>query len=136
MRSSWPLLLALSSLVFLAGCGDQRMNIKGRVLKNGTAFTVPEDDFVRVTFVPVSEDGKNPLTCYIADYDNKAGTFKALGPDLAGIPKGKYRITVEHERKKTDLFKGAYDLKNSPFVFDINSNNQQLVLDLSKPPAR
>ena len=126
-----PLLAALC-FVFFAGCGERRMNIKGRIVKGGAAFTVPADDFVRVTFVPVSSDGKNATTCYIADFNNQEGTFKALGADLAGIPKGKYQITVAHERKRKDLFKGAYDVGKSPFVFDINSISEEIVIDLDK----
>jgi hypothetical protein len=119
--------------VVIVGCGDKRMNTKGRIMKGGSVFIVPEDDFVRVTFIPVMKDGQNPLTCYIAEYNNKEGTFKALGPDLRGIPEGKYRITIAHERKKTDLFKGAYDIQKTPFVFDINSSTQEIVIDLDKP---
>jgi hypothetical protein len=109
------------------------MNTKGRIIKGGGPFTVPEDDFVRVTFVPVTEGGQHALTGYIADYNNKDGTFKAIGPDLTGIPKGKYRITIAHERKKKDLLKGAYDLDKTPFVFDVNSSSQEIVIDLDKP---
>jgi hypothetical protein len=124
--------LAACCVVFLAGCGDGRMNIKGRIVKGGEPFTVPEDDFVRVTFVPVMEGDAPPTTCYICMYDNNEGTFKALGADLKGIPKGKYRITVSHERKKKDLFNGAYDLDKTPFVFEIDSISQEIVLDLDK----
>jgi hypothetical protein len=127
-------LLALLCIVFGAGCGgDGRMNIRGRIVKGGSAFTVPEDDFVRLAFVPVMPDGKPPTTSYIAAYNNKEGTFKVLGADLAGLPSGKYRVTVSHERKRgQDLFKGAYDLEKSPFVFDITSSSQEIVIDLDK----
>jgi hypothetical protein len=111
------------------------MNTRGRIVKGGSPFVVPEDDFVRVTFVPVMPDGKPATTCYIADYNNNEGTFKALGADLKGIPRGKYRITVSHERRKQDLFGGAYDLDKTPFVFDITSGSQEIVLDLDRPPA-
>ena len=114
MRYLWPSLLAAFCVVLATGCGNGRMNTRGRIVKGGSPFTVPEDDFVRVTFIPVMENGQNPVTCYIAEYNNKEGTFKVLGPDLRGIPKGKYRITVAHERKKTDLFKGAYDIGKTP----------------------
>jgi len=132
MRHCWLALFAVFCAVLVVGCGNGRMNIKGRIVKGGAPFTVPEDDFVRVTFVPVMEDGSNPLTCYIAPYDNNKGTFKALGADLTGVPRGKYRITVSHERKKKDLFKGAYDLPTTPFVFDITSRSQEIVIDLDK----
>jgi hypothetical protein len=114
------------------GCGDGKMNTAGRVVKGGKPFTVPDDDFVRVSFIPYVEPGMNPKTSYIADYDNAAGSFRALGPDLHGIPPGKYIITVSHERKKKDLFNGAYDLPNRPFVFDIDSSTKDLVIDLDK----
>jgi hypothetical protein len=128
-------MLVAFGVVLIAGCGEGHMNTKGRIMKGGAAFTVPEDDFVRVTFIPVMENGQNPVTCYIAEYNNKEGTFKVLGPDLTGIPRGKYRITVAHERKKTDLFKGAYDIGKTPFVFEIASNTQDIVIDLDNPSS-
>ena len=134
MRYACSSLLVAFGVVLIAGCGERHMNTKGRILKGGTAFTVPEDDFVRVTFIPVMENGQNPVTCYIAEYNNQEGTFKALGPDLKGIPKGKYRIAVAHERRRRDLFLGAYDVEKTPFVFDIDSGTQEVVLDLDHPP--
>ena len=135
MRISCRSLLVTVGVVLVAGCGNGHMNTKGRIMKGGAAFTVPDDDFVRVTFIPVKENGQNPLTSYIAQYNNREGTFKVLGPDLTGIPRGKYRITVAHERKKTDLFKGAYDFEKTPFVFDITSSTQEIVIDLDKPTS-
>ena len=111
------------------------MNITGRIVKGGSAFIVPEDDFVRIAFVPVMPDGKPPTTSYICAYNNKEGTFKALGADLHGLPSGKYRVTVAHERKRSDLFRGAYDLDKTPFVFDISSSAQEIVIDLDKPKS-
>ncbi len=133
MKSFGPSLLAAFGLLLCVGCGEQKMNIQGKILKGGSAFTVLGDDFVRVTFVPVPENGAPPMHCYIAAYDNTKGTFTALGPDLKGIPPGKYRITVAHERNKKDLFEGAYEMPNSPFVFEIGSRGQQIVIDLDKP---
>ena len=134
VKSFWPLVPAACCAVLFAGCGDGRMNTRGRIVKAGAPFVVPEDDFVRVTFVPVLENGQNPKTCYIAEYNNQEGTFKALGPNLRGIPKGKYRIAVAHERRRRDLFQGAYDVEKSPFVFDIDSGTPEVVLDLDNPP--
>jgi hypothetical protein len=131
---AWPRLLAACCVVAFAGCGgESRMNITGRITKGGSAFTVPDDDFVRVSFIPVKPSGEKALTSYIAEYNNKEGTFKALGPDLKGIPPGKYLITVTHERKRKDLLKGAFDIDKSPFSFDISSASQEIVLALDKP---
>jgi hypothetical protein len=126
------LVLAGLCFVIFVGCGERRMNIKGRIVKGGSAYVVPADDFVRITFVPVSADGKAPSISFIAEYNNEDGTFKALGADLAGIPKGKYQVTVAHERKRKDLFNGAYDVGKSPFVFDINSISEEIVIDLDQ----
>ena len=101
-------------------------------MKGGAAYVIPADDFMRVTFVPISPDGKSATTSYIADYNNEDGTFKALGANLAGIPKGKYQITVAHERKRKDLFNGAFDVGKTPFVFDISSISDEIVIDLDK----
>jgi hypothetical protein len=123
------------ALCLLAGCGGvKKVNATGRVIKDGKPLTVPENDFVRVQFVPYTEPGTNPKTSYIAEYDNTTGTFKALGPDLKGVPPGKYRITVAHEKGKKDLFKGAFDMPKTPFVFDIDSSTPEIVLDLDNPP--
>jgi hypothetical protein len=133
MRLAWLRVLAVCCVVVFAGCGEKRMNIKGRITKGGSAFTVADDDFVRVTFVPVMSGGEKGLTGYIAAYNNKEGTFKALGADLKGIPPGKYRITVAHERNRKDLLKGAFDLDKTPFSFDIQSASEEIVLALDKP---
>jgi hypothetical protein len=135
MRHCWLALVAGLCLVFLPGCGNNgRMNIKGQVLKGGSAFVVPEDDFVRVTLVPVVEEGRT-FTGFFASYDNKTGTFTALGPDLTGVPRGKYRVVISHERNRKDLFEGQYDFERTPFVFDINSASQRIVIDLDKPSS-
>jgi hypothetical protein len=134
VRYVGPCLLAVFCVALVVGCGDGRMNTKGRIVKGGVPFTPPTDDFVRVTFVPMTDDGKPPRNFYIAEYNNETGTFKALAGDLHGIPRGKYRIAVSHERNKKDLFDGIYDYQTSPFVFDIESSSQEIVIDLDNPP--
>ena len=57
---------------------------------------VKDDDFVRVTFIPVMPE-ETALTAYIADVNNRM-VHRRSGADLTGIPKRKYRITVSHER--------------------------------------
>jgi hypothetical protein len=126
----WAVVLAC---VGLTGCGgDARLNAKGRVVKGGQAYTVPADDYVRVTFYQLTPDGTTGKNSYAATYNNADGTFRAIGPDGKGIPPGKYRICVEHQRKRSDLFKGAYNTDTTPFVFDIDSRNNELVIDLDR----
>jgi hypothetical protein len=116
----------------LCGCsnGDGRLTTKGRIVKGGAPFTVTEPEFVRVTFFPMTSDGAPPRNTYLAAFSPSDGTFRAVGPDGKGLPPGKYRIAVEHNRKRSDLFKGAYDGDRSPFVFDIDSSTPEIVIDL------
>jgi hypothetical protein len=51
-----------------------------------------------------------------------------------GIPPGKCRICVEHERKRRDLFEGADNTDTTPYVFDVDSRTRELVIDLDRWP--
>ena len=133
MRILKGLLAAALCLALASGCGGAtRLNTKGRIVKGGGPFTVPQGEYVRVIFFPVTADGKPPQNTYIATYNGADGTFRAVGPDGKGIPPGKYRIALEHVRKKQDLFNGNYDGNKSPFVFDVNSSTGELLIDLDK----
>ena len=125
------ILIVATCLVVASGCGgDGRLNVKGRIVKGETPFTVPEEEYIRVTFFPVTSDGRPPLNTYAATYNREDGTFRAVGPDGKGIPPGKYRIAVEHEAKKKDMFRGAYDGDRSPFVFDVDSSLKEIVINI------
>jgi len=124
--------LAICGICTVAGCGrgDGKLLITGKVVRGGTAFTVPAEEYVRVTFFPMSDDGGPPKNTYAAAYNVSDGTFQAVGGDGKGIPPGKYRVAVEHEKKGGDAFKGRYDGDRSPFQFDIDRTTQALVIDL------
>lgn len=126
--------IASVCLLALAGCGnsDGRINATGRIVKGGVPFTVPEKEYVRVTFFPVTADGKPPANSYASRFKGSAGTFRAVGRDGKGIPPGKYRISVEHEAKRKDEFRGTFDGDRSPFVFDIDSKTKDILIDLDK----
>jgi hypothetical protein len=134
MRQIWCR-YSMLAVVVLAGCGGSRMiQPKGRVLKNGAPLTLKEDDYVNVFFVPVVEEGqKHPGDVYGARYNDADGRFEATGKDGKGLPPGKYRITVEHFRKKKDLLNGAFNSEKSPFVREIKDTTSELTIDLDKP---
>lgn len=124
----------LGCLAAVAGCsrGDGKLNVTGKVVKGGAALAVPEEEYVRVTFFPVTTDGGPPKNTYAASYNRSDGTFRATGGDGKGIPPGKYRVAVEHEKRGGDAFKGAYDGDRSRFEFDIDRKTKPLVIDLDK----
>jgi hypothetical protein len=107
---------------------------KGRVLKGGVPLAVKEDEYVNVFFVPVVAEGEqHPGDVYAATYNDTDGTFHATGKDGRGLPPGKYRISIEHFRKKRDLLNGKFGADKSPFVREIRDAGIELTLDLDKP---
>jgi hypothetical protein len=122
------------ALLCLCGCGPIMLKTKGRVLKDGAPFLPGEGEYVRVTFVPIFEDGKNVEDLYVAQYDGKNGTFQVAGKDLRGMPPGKYRVAVELDKHRSDQLHGQFNAENSPFVFTVDSSTREIVVDLAKPP--
>src|SRR5438067_2358897 len=114
--------LSILCLGMVVGCsrGDGKLKVTGTVLKGGAPLKVPEEEYVRVTFFPVTPDGGPPKNTYAADFNRGSGTFRATGGDGKGIPPGKYRVAVEHLKNGGDALKGAFDGDRSPFVFEID----------------
>jgi hypothetical protein len=135
VRNPRALLTVALCLFVLSGCGgDGRLNAKGRIVKGGAPFTVPEGEYVRVIFFPVTSDGQPPQNTYIAAYNRADGTFRAMGPDGKGIPPGKYRIALEHLKKKKDLFRGAFDGDRTPIVREVQGSTE-ILIDLDHPSS-
>jgi hypothetical protein len=125
----------LVAVVVVGGCGGPRLiQPKGRVLKGGAPLALKEDEHVNVFFVPVIAEGEqHPGDVYAARYNDADGSFQATGKDGKGLPPGKYKITVEHFRKKKDLLGGKFSSDNSPFVRDVTDAATELLIDLDKP---
>jgi hypothetical protein len=136
MRSFRFLMFVLLLGFFAAGCGPTMLKTPGRVVKSGAPFVPGPGEFVRVTFVPVATDGKRVEDYYVAQVNNQDGTFQVAGKDLRGMPPGKYRVAVELDKHRSDLLKGKFDAKRSPFVFDVDSHTGEILIDLDRPPAK
>ncbi len=118
--------------IFMTGCGDGRLRTKGRLLKSGQPFIPPEGEYLQITFVPIRSDGQPVPDYYYAEVDQTTGTFRPAGKDLKGMPPGKYRVAVELMKKKKDQFGGKFDTIRSPFVFDVDGQTKEIVIDLDK----
>jgi hypothetical protein len=116
------------------GCGPTYLKTKGRVVKDGVPFTPSEDEVFRVLFVPIPKDGEEVKDVFAAQFNKKDGTFQVAGKDLKGMPPGKYRVAFEF-RTKGERLKGKLDTENSPYIFDVDSSTQEILIDLEKPPA-
>jgi hypothetical protein len=127
--------LSVAMCVLVAGCGaGKKLQTKGRVVKNGQPLIPQENESVRVTFVPILPDGKAPADHYFAEFNRSDATFQSAGKDRKGMPPGKYRVAVEFKKNKQDVFEGKFDENNSPFVFDVDRNTKEIVIDLDHPP--
>jgi hypothetical protein len=126
-------LTGLFLVVLISGCGSGRMQTKGRLLKNGAPYLPAQGEIIRVMFVPIPDGVHRVTDFHAAIFDPEDGTFYAAARDGQGIPPGKYRIAIEHLRNKADLFKGAFDAERSPFVREITSPGDEVVIDVAKP---
>jgi hypothetical protein len=130
----WSVVTAAVCILAI-GCGNGKLQTRGRVVKGGQPLVPKEDESVRVTFVPILPDGKPPSDHYFAEFDRDDATFSAAGKDKQGLPPGKYRVAVEYKRKKRDVLAGKFDENRSPFVFEIDARTPELVIDLDRPPG-
>jgi hypothetical protein len=126
------MLLVVLLLVLAAGCGPPRVKAKGRLVNNGEPYRVEETDIVHMAFTP-TEGSAGHEGNYVAEFNRKDSTFQVLGKEGRGLPPGKYRITVQVNRNRKDILKGAFGADKSPFVQDITDAGSEIVLDVGKP---
>jgi hypothetical protein len=113
------------------GCGDSsRIKAKGRVMKGGQPYLLPEGEGFRIFFVPLdSQDGVH-FDSYAAIYDPQTGSFEVHGKDGKGLPTGKYRVDLQLMKSKEDLLGGKLLGKGSPLVLEVAGKANDLVIDL------
>src|SRR5262245_37358108 len=127
--------LILGLALMASGCGkSDKLRTQGRLLKGGEPYIPNEGEYIQITFVPMPEDGKPPDRHYYAGVDQDTGTFVPDGPDKLGMPAGRYRVAVELMKNKKDLLQGKYDQEFSPYIFDVDADTDEIVIDLDAPP--
>ena len=126
--------IAAGFCILAAGCNDGMLRTKGRLLKGGQPFIPQAGEFIEITFVPILPDGKPPADFYFAEVDQATGVFRPFGKNGKGMPPGKYRVAVELMKKKKDLLGGKFNAEKSPFVFDVEANSSEIVIDLDRVP--
>jgi hypothetical protein len=124
---SLTLIAILAVGLFLSGCGKQKVNITGQVLRDGKPIELSKTGVVFVTLVSIVEPGK-PFTTH-------PGKAKADGSfEILDITPGKYRIAVEVQdpTPMEDRLEGAFSRKNSPIIKDLDGKTP-LTVDLARP---
>jgi hypothetical protein len=117
--------------ILLVGCGSGRIKARGRLVKNGEPFVPGEREVVHIAFFALNEDPK--AKSYVVKFDRQDGTFQVTGSDGKGLPPGKYRVAVSLIKDHKDALNGAFDLKNSPFLCDVDNSSEEISLDLATP---
>jgi hypothetical protein len=133
MFNRWLQLATCVVVLTAFGCGGSgRYQTRGHIIKGGAPFTVAEPDFVRVLMVPIPDESTKVLDTYVAEFNGKDGTFIVKGKDGTGMPLGKYRVALEYNKDRRDVFKGAYDPQRSPFIVTVQNPSDEITINLDK----
>ena len=137
MRALFTLPICLTLCVFLAACSSDSklLKVKGTLTHDGKPLRVDPKGSVQIVFMPVAEE-KQARNNYPTEMKPEDSSFIVLGRTGAGIPPGKYRITIMQmvpnpTPEITDM-NLQFDAKNSTIIRDITSD-APLVIDLAKP---
>jgi hypothetical protein len=122
-------------LGFLAvGCGDSsHIKARGRILKGGQPYLTAQGEGLRIIFAPLEGGNDGHYDSYAAEYRPADGSFQVKGKDGAGLPAGKYRVSLELRKNREDVFGGRYVGKKSPFTLEVSHGGGDLVIDLDQP---
>jgi hypothetical protein len=135
MRKSSQVALGFLIIVLIEGCGTGHINAKGKLLKNGDPFKPGENEFVRLVFVPAAGDKEikeGDEGSFVASFNAEDGSFEVTGANGKGLLPGKYRVCVQLMKQKKDLFNGAFNAQNTPFLCEVVTGKEELSFDLSQ----
>lgn len=82
-------------LALMAGCGDGKVKVKGKLLKGGQPYTVAKETMVTITFTPTAE--KAETTYPQSSFKQETGEFEA------DMPPGKYNVRIVINEKGNKL---------------------------------
>jgi hypothetical protein len=120
-------------VLFAAGCGGSGpLQAKGRVVKAGQPFVLGKGEGLRMIFEPLEGGSKGHYDSYAAEFQPTSGRFQVKGKDGKGLPPGKYRVSLEHMKDRSDLFGGRFLGTKSPFTVEVTRSGGDLVVDLDK----
>jgi hypothetical protein len=115
----------------MLGCSRSSfIKARGRIVKNGEAYTLPKGEGLRMIFVPQAPPQGDHYDSYPAVFFPDKGTFEVVGKEGKGLPAGKYIVSLELMQKKEDLFRGRLLGKASPIVVEVTPANHDLLIDL------
>ena len=133
MRSwNWIAVCLFIGLLALGCDGSSRIKAKGSILKDGQPFRTGEGEGLRIVFAPLDPPAGTQYDSFAAVYDPDDGSFEVVGKDGSGLPRGKYRISLQLMSKKEDLWSGKLIGKKSPFTCEVTAATDRVVIDLDQ----
>jgi len=133
MRAFRRLLPCLLMPLLSLGCGGSSLiKAKGHITKGGQPYVAEEGQGLRIFFVPLEPASGSRHDSFAAEYHPDDGTFQVLGKDGNGLPRGKYRVSLQLMKSKEDLLAGKLLGKQSPFTCEVTGAGDDLVIDLDQ----
>ncbi|HEX4611663.1 MAG TPA: hypothetical protein VH092_25935 [Urbifossiella sp.] len=126
-RAFFPGLLC--GLALAAGCGGGGTPVEGQVVNGGTPYSLADGEGISVL---LAQEGGSATASGTAEKDGK---FKIAGQNGAGLPPGKYKVSVTHylpaKGGKADA-PVAPKMKTANESWEVGQGNTKFTLDLSK----
>jgi hypothetical protein len=136
MRAALSLAVCLPLLLSLPACsgGPKLIKVTGKLTYEQKPLPAGASAPV-IVFHPVVAKGQ-PHDTYPALYQRDAGIFEVPGKTGAGIPEGKYRISVQFMVPKAsslqEKWNRQFSPENSPIVREVTGEGR-LDIDLASP---
>ena len=117
--------------LLVLGCGKSSfIKAKGRIVKGGQPYLTQEGEGLRIFFSPLEAPTGQQYDSFAAIYEPDNGSFQVVGKDGQGLPPGKYRVGLQLMKSKEDLLGGKLLGKKSPFVTEVISSQDDIVIEL------
>jgi hypothetical protein len=117
----WTGLLALS--MTLTGCSGGMTIVQGKLVRDGAPYQLGANEQVLLTFETIDSQPGRAFSGQV----KRDGTFTVAGIGGAGIPPGKYRITIRsmaygtaEEPSSGDKFEGIFSSADPPLTCEVN----------------
>ena len=123
-------LLVLVVMICLAGCGESKATVKGKIVENGQPKTFGANQ-AALQLTLIGPDGKPDDNKSFTAVVNEDGTFEVVASG-GEIPIGKYQVAVQIMGATGQPYKKLAP-PDSPIRRELKSGANELTIDLAKP---
>jgi hypothetical protein len=122
------------ALVVASGCGSSAKpyHVKGKLTNNGKSPLPDPKGGITITFLPLDPDAKK--VTYAGAFNGDDNSYEVYAPDGKGIPKGKYKVTLNMMAPGSpvaDKINDQFSPSKSPIEVDV-TGDLDYDIDLAK----